>query len=99
MPGKSLFIKLNNNLGALNVCLKLIISMKTKNEFMKIIILSSYFSNAFERICYEVIETHTCEAGTKSASSEPFHLMRNKSSPEESVAPIIRSACKIFCFS
>ena len=38
------------------------------------------------------MKMRTCEAGTKSASSDPFHLMRNKSSPEESVAPIIRSA-------
>ena len=38
------------------------------------------------------MKMHTCEAGTKSASSDPFHLMRNNSSPEESVAPIIRSA-------
>ena len=35
---------------------------------------------------------HTWRAGTKSASSDPFHLTRNKSSPEESAAPIIRSA-------
>ena len=34
-------------------------------------------------------------AGTKSASSEPFHLMRNISSPEESVAPIIRSGSRV----
>jgi hypothetical protein len=28
---------------------------------------------------------------TRSASSDPFHLMRNMSSPDESVAPMIRS--------
>jgi hypothetical protein len=32
-----------------------------------------------------------CLAGTRSASSLPFHLIKNISSPEESVAPIIRS--------
>ena len=50
-------------------------------------------------ICYlHMISMYTwghfmlaCLAGTRSASSEPFHLMRNMSSPEESVAPIIRS--------
>ena len=36
-----------------------------------------------------------CLAGTRSASSEPFHLTRNINSPPVSVAPIILSACKI----
>ena len=44
-------------------------------------------------------EIGSASAKSKSASSEPFHLMRYKSSPEDSVAPIIRSACKIICFS
>ena len=78
--------------------------MKTKNEFMKIITYSR--SSYFEKYAMKLYETHTCDAGTKSqsaksksASSEPFHLMRYKSSPEDLVAPIIRSACKIVCFS
>merc|ERR1719367_1320225 len=33
-------------------------------------------------------------AGTRSASSLPFHLMRNMSSPEESVAPTILSGSR-----
>lgn len=33
-------------------------------------------------------------AGTKSASSLPFHLIKNMSSPEESVAPMIRSGSR-----
>ena len=35
-----------------------------------------------------------CLAATRSASSLPFHLMRNMSSPELSVAPMMRSACR-----
>merc|ERR1712001_45938 len=34
-------------------------------------------------------------AGTKSASSEFFHLMRNINSPEESVAPMMRSGSSL----
>ena len=34
-------------------------------------------------------------AGTKSASRDPSHLMRNITSPEESVAPIIRSGSRV----
>lgn len=38
--------------------------------------------------------TLACLAGTRSASSLPFHLIKNINSPDESVAPIIRSACQ-----
>jgi len=38
------------------------------------------------------IFTFASFAGTKSASSDPFHLIRKKSSPGSLVAPIILSA-------
>ena len=38
--------------------------------------------------------TFAWRAETKSASSDPFHLIKNIRSPDESVAPMIFSACK-----
>lgn len=88
VPGEPLLVELDDCLSALHVCLacrdliRFNICINPTNASIKSVTKGNKQIWSYK---------NNWRTLTRSASSEPFHLMRNISSPDESVAPMIRS--------